>query len=82
MAFESFNSLLSTSLYGEPRGWLPLYTMVTFRPDISYATVKKRVDRQSRILTFAGWTGTVVVGMVGLVALRSMRMAASKHLQA
>ncbi|THH15153.1 hypothetical protein EW146_g5276 [Bondarzewia mesenterica] len=25
-----------------PSGWIPLYTMVTFRPDISYATAKKK----------------------------------------
>ena len=25
-----------------PTGWLPLYNMVTFRPDISYAAVKRK----------------------------------------
>jgi kynurenine 3-monooxygenase len=37
------------------RGWLPLYTMVTFRPDINYATAKRRADRQTRILDYCGW---------------------------
>jgi len=57
-----------------PNGWLPLYTMVTFRPDVSYATARKKAARQSVILTFAGRLGAVVVGATGLyVALRSFR---------
>ena len=35
---------------GEPSGWVPLYTMVTFRPDISYTTAKKVAVRQSQIV--------------------------------
>ncbi|CAK5264262.1 unnamed protein product [Mycena citricolor] len=51
-------------------GWLPLYTMVTFRPEISYATAKRRAERQARILTVLGWTGTAVgLGlMAGLIS--------------
>lgn len=48
---------------GEPRGWLPLYTMVTFRPDISYATAKRKAEMQSRMINTAGWIGTAVVGI-------------------
>lgn len=45
----------------EPRGWLPLYTMVTFRPDISYATAKRKVERQSHILAVGGWAASAVL---------------------
>jgi len=44
-----------------PAGWLPLYTMVTFRPDISYATARKKAAKQSAILSLAGHLGTVVL---------------------
>lgn len=47
---------------GKPKGWLPLYTMVTFRPDINYATVKAKALRQSVILTRAIWIGVIVFG--------------------
>lgn len=57
----------------KPSGWIPLYTMVTFRPDISYATVKRKAVRQSGILALSGWLGTVVVGATGLYwALKAM----------
>jgi kynurenine 3-monooxygenase len=42
-----------------PRGWLPLYTMVTFRPDISYATARRKATRQANILTTIARLGTV-----------------------
>ncbi|KAG2020383.1 kmo protein [Coprinopsis cinerea AmutBmut pab1-1] len=51
-----------------PRGWLPLYTMVTFRPDISYATAKAKAERQARILDGLIWTGTALVGAGGVWA--------------
>ncbi|KAG6335195.1 hypothetical protein ID866_3889 [Astraeus odoratus] len=49
-----------------PSGWIPLYTMVTFRPDISYATAKKRAAKQSEILTTTGRLGTVLIGLTAL----------------
>lgn len=56
-----------------PGGWLPLYTMVTFRPDISYATARKKAARQSQLLTNAGVLGSLTLGaaslFVGWVAL-------------
>ncbi len=83
MRFESFNEQLSRVWFeGEPRGWVPLYTMVTFRPDISYATAKNKVARQSRVLLILGWTGTMVVGMAGILALKGLRMAVSYRSQA
>src|SRR6202035_1212256 len=50
-----------------PSGWIPLYTMVTFRADISYSTAKAMAKRQSRILrvgTVVGWLG---VGLLGCI---------------
>ena len=42
-----------------PSGWLPLYTMVTFRPDISYSTAKRKARRQGEILSYAGWATAI-----------------------
>lgn len=51
-----------------PAGWLPLYTMVTFRPDISYSTLKRKAERQDRIL---GWgTAAAVLGIIGYAGLK------------
>ncbi|CAA7271785.1 unnamed protein product [Cyclocybe aegerita] len=50
---------------GKPNGWLPLYTMVTFRPDINYATVKQKAARQATILAWLTWIGVLLLGVVG-----------------
>lgn len=50
---------------GKPTGWLPLYNMVTFRPDIGYAMAKSKAAYQSRILSALGWIGTVALGATG-----------------
>ncbi|KIJ16812.1 kynurenine 3-monooxygenase [Paxillus involutus ATCC 200175] len=47
-------------------GWLPLYTMVTFRPDISYAAARKKAAKQSAVLSIAGRLGTVLMSATGL----------------
>ena len=47
---------------GKPKGWLPLYTMVTFRPDINYATARAKALRQTAILTRAIWIGVAALG--------------------
>jgi len=57
---------------GEPKGWLPLYAMVTFRPDISYATAQRKARRQAKILEGLGWAS---VGAVGLCSILVTRMA-------
>jgi len=44
---------------GRPRGWLPLYTMVTFRPDISYSNAKRKAAEQGRVMTQVGILGSV-----------------------
>lgn len=64
----SLRSLLSHVPFAsdEPSGWIPLYTMVTFRPDINYATVKKKAERQDRVLKTVSWIGTAILGITGL----------------
>ncbi|KAF6765118.1 hypothetical protein DFP72DRAFT_332811 [Ephemerocybe angulata] len=66
---------------GEPRAWLPLYTMITFRPDISYATAKRKAERQARILEGLGWAGTTLVGVVGLWATLLVRKTLTERLR-
>lgn len=57
-----------------PTGWLPLYNMVTFRPDISYATVKRKALRQKEILTYAGWaSAALTVGTLGITCINLWR---------
>lgn len=67
VSLASLVPALSTQPYPprQPKGWLPLYTMVTFRPDISYATVKKKAERQAAIITGLGWIGVAVFGAAG-----------------
>lgn len=54
-----------------PSEWLPLYTMVTFRPDISYGTVRRKARRQAQILSYVGWVG--VVGSIGISCIALAR---------
>ena len=49
---------------GQIKGWMPLYTMVTFRPDIGYAAAKKKAEGQVRILNALG----ISAGIFGVVA--------------
>ncbi len=57
-----------------PSGWLPLYTMVTFRPDISYTAVKRKVHQQSQILNYAGWfSAALTLGTVGITCVKLWR---------
>lgn len=46
---------------GAAKGWLSLYTMVTFRPDISYATAQRKARDQARMITQAGILFTALV---------------------
>lgn len=52
-----------------PTGWLPLYTMVTFRPDISYATVKRKARRQDELLNSVAWWGAALTVSVTCMAI-------------
>ncbi|KZT11222.1 FAD/NAD(P)-binding domain-containing protein [Laetiporus sulphureus 93-53] len=57
-----------------PSGWLPQYTMVSFRPDISYSTVRRKAVRQRQILERAGWASVAVgVGAAGVAAFSVWR---------
>lgn len=68
--FQHLAPQLSRMTFADPpRGWLALYTMVTFRPDISYAAVRRKAEQQNRIFNwfiwgalFASSTGSFVVG--------------------
>lgn len=63
-----------------PSGWIPLYTMVTFRPDVSYATAKKKAARQSEVLTTVGRLGTILMGATSLyLMLRVLRGTSSRR---
>lgn len=68
MSVATLGPLLSRIPFSahEPSGWIPLYTMVTFRPDISYAMAKKKAQRQSRVVSSIGWVGTTFFGITFL----------------
>ena len=62
-----------------PAGWLPLYTMVTFRPDISYSTARRKMARQRRILEYAGWaTAVMSISVAGVAAISGWRRLYNK----
>ena len=58
-----------TFLPGTPRGWLPLYTMVTFRPDISYSSARRKADQQARVMNNVGKVGSVALGIGASVGM-------------
>ena len=66
--------LLTTTFLANPGGWLPLYTMVTFRPDISYSTARRKFQRQSDILEGAAWVSAgVAVAAAGITCVTVFR---------
>ncbi|KAH9951920.1 FAD/NAD-P-binding domain-containing protein [Amylocystis lapponica] len=59
---------------GTPAGWLPLYTMVTFRPDISYSTARRVAARERQIVAYAGWASVALgVGLLGITCNAVLR---------
>ena len=70
--------LLSSTPFPSPSpvGWIPLYTMITFRPDISYSTAKQKAEQQQKILKDLGLL-TFAVGILGAgyVALKVAQRA-------
>jgi kynurenine 3-monooxygenase len=63
---------------GRARGWLPLYTMVTFRPDISYANAKRKAAEQARVMRKVGIVGSVAFGVGASVLLVRMALFCRK----
>ncbi len=63
---------------GRPRGWLPLYTMVTFRPDISYGNAKRKAAEQARVMSKVGIIGSVAFGVGASVLLVRMALFCRK----
>ena len=53
-------------------GWMPLYTMVTFRPDISYATIRRKASRQNQLLVVSGWLGVLLCWVFAAFLARIM----------
>ena len=68
VSLTSLGPLLSRVPYPDrkPYGWLPLYTMVTFRPDISYATARRKAARQASVIVGLGWATMALVGVVAM----------------
>ncbi|KAJ6534933.1 FAD/NAD-P-binding domain-containing protein [Mycena capillaripes] len=60
---------LKENIYGPPpSGWIPLYTMVSFRPDISYSVASKKAASQERLIERVGMAiGLLVVGSLFVV---------------
>ncbi|CCM02351.1 uncharacterized protein FIBRA_04446 [Fibroporia radiculosa] len=63
-----------------PSAWLPLYTMVTFRPDISYSTARRIASREHRILEVTGWASALIaVSAVGITTITILRRLGLIH---
>ncbi|KAJ7217122.1 FAD/NAD(P)-binding domain-containing protein [Mycena pura] len=60
---------LKENIYGPlPSGWIPLYTMVSFRPDISYSAARAKAASQERLMERTGVAlGLLVVGFASWV---------------
>jgi kynurenine 3-monooxygenase len=74
---ELASQLKATTFNPAPRGWLALYTMVTFRPDISYAEVRRKAERQNRMLDRFVWSALLASGFASMAAV-GMWAATSK----
>ena len=76
VSLESLTPVLAKVPYppGKPKGWLPLYTMVTFRPDISYATVKKKAASQAAVLTWIIRIGVATLCVTGTWTMVSTKI--------
>ena len=77
VSLESLSPVLAKVPYPpeKPKGWLPLYTMVTFRPDISYAIVKKKAASQAAVLTLIIWIGVATLCVAGTWTMASTKIA-------
>jgi kynurenine 3-monooxygenase len=55
-----------------PGWWLPLYTMVTFKDDVSYADARSREARQATIVEALGFSAVAVTLAAAAVSVRRM----------
>lgn len=70
LPFQSFFPYLSSNTFKPtPNGWLALYTMVTFRPDIRYSEVRRKAKRQDYLLSMFAWSGIATTAGVGSLAV-------------
>lgn len=60
-----------------PAGWLPLYSMVTFRPDISYSTLKRKAERQEQVVRWVGGIGTTAA-LLGIIGFAGLKLVAKR----
>jgi len=83
VTLASLRPLLTRMPYppGDPSGWIPLYTMVTFRPDISYATARQRSIRQATVSARLGWVGLMLIGAVGTWLLYWLLVLLKLHIE-
>ncbi|WVQ85327.1 kynurenine 3-monooxygenase [Cryptococcus sp. DSM 104549] len=52
------------------KGWISLYEMVTFRPDVGYAEALRKEQWQKDVMGWAGWAGGLLgLGAVGVVGV-------------
>jgi kynurenine 3-monooxygenase len=57
-----------------PGRWLPLYTMVTFKDDVSYAEARRREAKQARIVEGLGFSmAALTVGAAAFAAKKALR---------
>ncbi|CAE7221146.1 unnamed protein product [Rhizoctonia solani] len=65
LPWQSLIPILSQTTFpvDAAKGWISLYTMVTFRPDISYATAQRKAREQAKLITQVG------IFMIALVVL-------------
>ncbi|KAG9125990.1 kynurenine 3-monooxygenase, mitochondrial precursor [Ceratobasidium sp. 392] len=70
--WQSLIPVLGTTTFpeGAAKGWISLYTMVTFRPDISYATAQQKAREQAKRVTVAMSIVAVLVLFIFLLLLR------------
>lgn len=71
LARKKLDGLLSRHFNGRFMTWLPLYTMISFRSDISYAKAIEIEKRQARILT------QIQYGVIGAIAITAAAKASA-----
>ncbi|CAE6504132.1 unnamed protein product [Rhizoctonia solani] len=52
------------------KGWIPLYTMVTFRPDISYSIAQRKAQEQAKLITKVGILMIVLVVLLFALSIK------------